>query len=349
MANQANSPAPIFVLSTGRCGSTTLSNIFNLHPRILSLSEFVSFTGIAPFLYRRPSGRKIWKVLSGHRRRTRLMVAQNYDELLYPFNAPKARYNRDNIPPILCTTLPHLTDDHDQFFDTLRQTVLAQPNQPTSHHYSAIFASMCSSLGRSAWIERSGASLLFTPTLLDAFPNARLIHLYRDGRDTALSMSRHYLYQFIATNLRGFRRFGLDPYQLIASDPSWDRKALRLHRLSAILPRRQFNPYQIPPLEDFGRLWASMIVRSKMLLANIPHDRVHHLRFENLCADPPRHLRALIEFIDPALTDEAWLSAASKLPRPGTSEFLHLRPPQRTALTAACQPGLEILDYETAP
>ena len=40
----AKQRTPIFVLSTGRCGSTTLSNILNLHPA-LSLSEFVSFTG----------------------------------------------------------------------------------------------------------------------------------------------------------------------------------------------------------------------------------------------------------------------------------------------------------------
>ncbi len=83
---------PIFVLSTGRCGSTTLSNILNLHPAILSLSEFVSFTGIAAFHYRRPSGNRIWRVLSGQRRRTSMMLRADYDELLYPFGTVGARY-----------------------------------------------------------------------------------------------------------------------------------------------------------------------------------------------------------------------------------------------------------------
>ncbi len=231
MATASMNPTPVFVLSTGRCGSTTLSNILNAHPRILSLSEFISFTGIGPFHYRNPDGRQIWKALSSQRRRTRLMLAQDYDELLYRFDAPNARYSRDNIPPLLCATLPHLVRNPDGLFGALRPEVLNQPRQPTPDHYRALFAHMCYTLDRDLWIERSGASLLFASTLLNAFPDARVIHLYRDGRDTALSMHGHYLFQFIASNLRHFRRLGADPYELIATDPLWDRKALRLHLL----------------------------------------------------------------------------------------------------------------------
>ena len=349
MARSDNPSTPIFVLGTGRCGSTTLSDILNAHPRILSLSEFISFTGIGPFRYRNPDGRKIWKVLSGQRRRTRLMLAGAYDELLYPFGAPEARYTRDNVPPILCTTLPHLTADHDTLFDTLRPTVLAQPRQSTSRHYRALFAAMCSALDRDLWIERSGGSLLFASTLLEAFPDARIVHLYRDGRDTALSMSTHYLFQYIAANLQNFRRLGADPYELIASDPSWDRKALRLHRLSAILPHRRFDPKRVPPLEEFGKLWTAMIRRSEMLLADLPDPRVHRIRFEHLCAHPRQHLEKLIEFIDPGLADNAWLHRACKIPRPASPEFLNLPLDRRRALASACRPGLEILGYNLLP
>ena len=55
MPGSDNHSTPIFVLGTGRCGSTTLSDILNAHPRILSLSEFISFTGIGPFRYRNPA------------------------------------------------------------------------------------------------------------------------------------------------------------------------------------------------------------------------------------------------------------------------------------------------------
>ena len=341
--------SPIFVLSTGRCGSTALSNIFNAHPRILSLSEFISFTGIGPFRYRNPKGRKIWQVLSAQRRRTRLMLAQDYDEILYPFDKPGVRYNRENIPPLLCATLPHLVKNPDGFFDTLRLHVLDQPRQSTADHYRALFATMCRTLDRDLWIERSGASLLFASTLLNAFPDARIIHLYRDGRDTALSMHGHYLFQFIASNLRRFSRLGADPYELIATDSSWDRKALRLHLFSALLPLTRFKPDRIPPLEEFGKLWAAMIRRSEMLFADFPEDRIHRIRFEKLCAHPRQHLQKLIEFVDPDLADDAWIDEACKIPHPSTPDFLNLPFDQRETLTAACRPGLEILDYHLSP
>ena len=348
MTAQLADPTPIFVLSTGRCGSTTLSNIFNAHPRILSLSEFISFTGIGPFRYRNPTGTKIWKVLSAQRRRTQLMLAQDYDELVYPFNSPQSRYTRADIPPLLCATLPHLVDNPDEYFDELGIDVRKQPRQSTPDHYRALFARMCRTLDRDLWIERSGASLLFASTLLDAFPDARIIHLYRDGRETALSMSQHYLFQYIAANLANFRRLGSDPYELIATDPAWDRKALRLHMLSAVLPRRKFDPRRIPALEEFGNLWTAMIRRSQLLLSDISEQRLYRLRFEDLCAHPEAQLALLIDFIDPKLADQQWLQSAGQIPRQIVPDYLQLPDEQKISLNAACKPGLDILGYDAS-
>ena len=345
MTGPPHTPPPVFVLSTGRCGSTLLSNILNLHPRILSLSEFVSFTGIAPFSWRNPDGQRMWRVLAAQPRRMRLMLAEDYEELLYPFGGPDARYTRRNIPPILCTTLPHLPGDHHDLFDRVRPAVLAQPRQPAADHYRALFGWLCARLGRSWWVERSGASLLFASTLLRAFPDARVVHLYRDGRAAALSMSRHYLYRLIASTLRGYARLGADPYRLIAADPDWDRKALRLYRLSRLLPRPVLAPRRAPPLEEFGKLWTAMIRRAEMLLRHLPADRVHRLRFEDLCTDPRDQLAALIDFIDPGLRNGDWLAQAAALPRFSLSGFPHLPKHRSDELARACQPGLRILGY----
>lgn len=340
---------PVIVLSTGRCGSTTLSNILNLHPRMLSLSEFISFTGLHPFFHRRPDGRRLWRTLAGQQSRTRIMLARDYEEVLYPFDAPGARFTRNNIPPIMCTTLPHLTDDHHALFDSLRARVLTHPRQATADHYRDIFAWLCLQLDRDLWIERSGASLLFASTLLNAFPEARFIHLYRDGRSTALSMSRHYLFQLIAVRLQAIRRLGVDPYRMIATDPAWERKALRLNFLAALLPYRRYDPRRLPPVEEFGRMWTAMIQRAELLLGPLPPDRVHRIRFEDLCADPAPHLKALRDFIDPTLPDEGWTARASQIltaPRP---DRLKLPLDRQTALTAACRPGLDLLDYSDPP
>ena len=181
-------------------------------------------TGIAAFHYRRPSGNRIWRVLSGQRRRTSMMLRADYDELLYPFGTAGARYARGNIPPVLCATLPHLTDDPDSLFDRLAPVVRAHPRQSAAAHYSALFDWLCETLDRRIWIERSGASLLFASTLLREFPNAKIIHLYRDGRETAISMSQHYLFQLIANNLAAFQKLGADPYAAIAHNPKWGQR-----------------------------------------------------------------------------------------------------------------------------
>lgn len=341
-------PAPLFVLSTGRCGSTALSAMLNLHPRILSLSEFFSFTGIAPFAWRNPGGRRIWRALAAQPRRMRLMLAEPYDEVLYDFDRPAAGYTRAGIPPILCTALPHIAGDQkhsEDLFERLRPAVLAQPRQPAAVHYRALFAWLRDALGRDVWIERSGASLLFASTLIRAFPDARFIHLYRDGREAALSMSRHYLYRLIAGTLGHFRRLGADPCRLIASDPGWDRKALRLYRVSRLLPARALAPRGVPPLDEFGKLWSAMIERSETLLGGLPPERVHRIRFEDLCADPGERLAALMEFIDPALRDRAWLARAAGLARAPRRRFPELPDRRQAALTAACRPGLDILGY----
>ena len=345
MTTLSRQRTPIFVLSTGRCGSTTLSNILNLHPAILSISEFVSFTGIAAFHYRRPSGNRIWRVLSGQRRRTRMMLRADYDERLYPFDTAGARHTRDNIPPILCATLPHLTNDPDSLFDRLAPIVRAHPRQSAAAHYSALFDWLCETLDRRIWIERSGASLLFASTLLREFPNSKIIHLYRDGRETAISMSQHYLFRLIANNLAAFQKLGADPYTAIAHNPKWDSIAIRLHLASRLLPGKPVNPNDTVPIADFGRLWNAMIQRTQLLFRDLPRERVHHLRFEDLQADPAPHLASLIRFAGPDLNDPDWISAASKLPRPQTPRFPALPENDRERLESACRPGLLLLGY----
>lgn len=97
---------PVFVLSTGRCGSTMVSNILNQHPEVLSLSEFFSYVGALSLRRRRVSGAKIWQLCSRPHGHTRLMLQGNYEELIYPFDQPGARYTRENVPPLLCALCP---------------------------------------------------------------------------------------------------------------------------------------------------------------------------------------------------------------------------------------------------
>ena len=74
MVKPAASPAsipPAFVLNTGRCGSTMLSDVLNGHPRVLSLSEFFGAVGMGTFRFRRVTGSRMWGAYSRQSARSR--------------------------------------------------------------------------------------------------------------------------------------------------------------------------------------------------------------------------------------------------------------------------------------
>ena len=161
---------PVFILSTGRCGSTMVSNILNRHPRVLSLSEFISYIGIRSFSRRRPTGNWMWNLYSRQQHRTRLMLRGRYEELLYPLDDPLARFSQHDVPPILCATLPHLTERYEELFDEIEPVVRDQPRQPPAGHFRHLFEWLCQRFGCTVWAERSGGSLLFASRLLHEFP-----------------------------------------------------------------------------------------------------------------------------------------------------------------------------------
>ena len=165
---------PVLVLSTGRCGSTMISEILNTHPRVLSLSETFTRVGQGPFRRRRCDGKQIWRAFSNH---SKWRLHTGYKEALYPFGSPGARYTRSDVPPLACTTLPHLTDECDALFDELAQVVPAWPRRRPSEHFRELFEWLCRRFERDVWVERSGASLLLASRLIRDYPDARIVHM----------------------------------------------------------------------------------------------------------------------------------------------------------------------------
>ena len=86
---------------------------------------------------------------------------------------PNARFQQQHVPPILCATLPHLTDRHEELFDELGPVAEGQPKQPPAAHFQYLFEWLCERFGRDVWVERSGGSLMFGARLLRQFPKAR--------------------------------------------------------------------------------------------------------------------------------------------------------------------------------
>ncbi|MFG2525972.1 hypothetical protein [Streptomyces sp. NPDC048527] len=105
-------------------------------------------------------------------------------EHLYP-HSPGRFTGATGVPALFLTTLPHLTPDPDALFDALRPVLTARPRGPVDGHYHALFAELSARRGSHAVVERSGFSLGFVPQLRQHFPEARFVHLYREGSDCA--------------------------------------------------------------------------------------------------------------------------------------------------------------------
>ncbi len=110
---------PVLILSTGRCGSTLVSEMLNRHPGVLSVSEFFSTLGAAAFAWSRPDGARMWKIYSRQSAAVNAMLRDGeiVSEVLYEHDQARSRFQAWNMPPILSITLPHLTDQPEVLYD----------------------------------------------------------------------------------------------------------------------------------------------------------------------------------------------------------------------------------------
>ena len=74
------------------------------------------------------------------------------------------------------------------------------------------------------WGDKTPAYLAWMPLLLELFPNAKFIHVYRDGRDVALS----------------WLRTRWDPGNLYVAARLWKRRVRRGRQIGATLPRSTY-------------------------------------------------------------------------------------------------------------
>jgi hypothetical protein len=315
---------PTIVVSTGRSGSTLVSRMVREHRDVLSLSEFFVLLGDAAFPDGSVSGPGFWEMLSrpGADMRRVQRSGLRFDEVLY-WPGPGTRFTDETgVPPVLLTTLPHLVDDSRALFDELATWVPRLDERPVGDQYRRLFAWLCRRLGREIWVERSGASLPMVPTLSRLFPEAGFVHLYRDGRECAVSMSQHVGFKLLALRSRP----DLAPADMMAGD-----------RLNGPAVSRM----RIPP-EVFGSIWSDMVVAGAPRLAELAPGRVTSIRYEELVDRPADELRRLAAFIG-VEADPGWLRRATALVRPRPSRWPALPEPDRRRLAVACAPGMELL------
>ena len=330
MLNQPDAAIGRFIISTGRCGSTLVSELLLTHPAVLSLSELFAMLqsdSLGPFPADELDGPEMWRVLSTPRAEITEMQRYQVSQCEDPENLQPGEAE-EGTSPLLMYPLEGITPDPEGLHEELGAYVRALPRAPIGAQYTAVFAWLCERCGRPLWVERSGFSTYFLGDLVRWWPEGRYVHLVRDGREAAISMSRRpgrYLAVLYEELRRSNRTMSVE--ELVAA-------AMAAARTASV------------PLERFGQLWSDQVVAAHERLRDLPPERVLLVRFEDLTACPERELGRMVDFLGVGEETTAdWLAGAAKRIEPREPRSPRLPEEERDRLEAACRPGLRLLGY----
>lgn len=295
---------PIFLLSTGRCGSTFLSEAINRHAEIVSISEL--FEPVFPVPYFQTNheltGARFFELLASPtlEERIDLWEAGGVSECLF---LPE---DRSMASLLLCYTLPALTDQPMVLFRELEQYFQAQGAATPKDHLLALFQYLMKAQGKQRWVERTGGSITHINTILETFPNARIIHVFRDGRNTALSMSKHPVFDLFVRS-RGEHRMANGTF----------------------------------PVAAFGRMWSDWELQALRAMERLPAQNVLHISYDRLLGNPKTHLAQVVQFIQESTSlsaaDRTWIDAEAATVMMPRSNWEKLDDAAQRRLADACE------------
>lgn len=336
---------PTFVVSTGRCGSTLLSELLQLHPDVLSVSELFMANNIRAFVHEQLSGRAFWRLLAKPRSPMRKILTPDTcpDEFKYDFSRSNL-FCQQTLPPLLYMALPRLSPEPEVLFFELEAAMMPRASAPLAQHYRFLFEWLRQRLSKKIWVERSGASLIFVDSMARLFPGAKFLHLYRDGRETALSIRDYPPLSLLAQSWFEAKRFGVD----LLSPPFRIGESRALAWAEGVLGPLQPIQQRLHTKIDVavaGEFWSQMVLSGLKSLSALPKQQVFSLSYERLVASPQEALKEVMDFIDPTLPQADWIRAAR--PRIGVPRARRagLSAAESARLEKSCAGGLAALGY----
>lgn len=350
-----------FVLSVGRSGSTLLTRMLQQHPSICSISEYWTSLFMESFGDPVMDGRAYWQTLAQppvwytNFVEKAQAAGQVPTELIYVHTA--GRYSLSDCPPILTMTLPALSDQPDELFDELAAIVPSWPRRRVTQHSRQLFEWLSARMGRQLWVERSGLSYWYVPDLRRGFPDAKYVHLLRDGREVLLSMMNMRLFDPIVrtTWLLSIFRGNVVRRQLFFNFRGTARTLLmRLTEADRALTGQhgRSRPYSLPErfsherrVKEYARFWVNTTELGLEAIAALPPSQVHTVRYEELVENPRPVLAEMIDFLRPGEDHGAWLDAVVDMPRPRPGRWSEVDPKLGAEIGAFIGPTNAKLGY----
>ena len=321
-----------FVVGTGRCGSTLLSNMLAVHPDGLIISECLGAPDRANAFRPGPVTRDEFKDLM----RSNVPVidlAVHRGKLTQEQQYEVSDAENFKIPAFLYITFPALTNKPDELFMEMMALIETFPTQTMSQHYLQVFSWLQQKFGKSFWTERSGSSIEYMPQLYGLFPNAKYVHIHRDGPEAAISMSNHFYFQVLVS--------------LFVNPPT--REELEQTELAG-KPIRSDDPISRrlgvdrPSVEQFAAYWNYQLEIGSSIFAQMDGSQYLDVRFEDLVADPRTQMQRIAVLFD--MPDSpGWIDKAAAMVNSAEvkSSMETFKPAQRDSLLKACEPGRILL------
>ena len=321
-----------FVVGTGRCGSTLLSNMLAMHPQGLVIPECL---GAAD----RMTAFKPGPVTRDELKELMLSNVPVIDLAVHRGNITKEQqYEVENaasfkIPAYLYITFPMLTDKPDLLFAEMMASVESFPTQTMTAHYRQIFSWLQQKFGKTFWIERSGSSIEYMPEMARTFPNAKYLHIHRDGPDAVLSMYNHFYFQMLVS---------LFTYPPTRAELEQTELAGAPIRVDDSISRRL--GVDRPSVEQFAAYWNYQLQVGYATFAKLDAAQFMDIRFEDLIAQPHDVLQSIADFFE--MPDSpGWIDKAAGMVDAAEvkSSVNKLPEAQQASLLKACEPGRILL------
>ena len=205
-------------------------------------------------------------------------------------------------------------------------------------------------------VEKTCANSLRVPFVAAVLPEAKFVHIVRDGRDVVASASKrwrgemelptlpYYAAKIRWTPVRDLPRYGLAFLR--------NRVAMALHderRMSVWGPRfdgmDEMQRAGVPLTDLCLAQWIACVSAADEGIRNLPPSKALTLRYEDVSADPVSSVRAILNMVGAERSDDALAEATAAVSGTSVGKGRHMMDRNAAHLAAAMSPLLLRFGY----